>query len=536
VNPGKNMSRTLEQTLDETRQRFIATFVAQCDSLRILVEKVAALGPRGPVEALMQMAHRLSGLAGTIGFPTVGARAAELEDLVDGAGSGPFDAVRARDLVDAVREAFTRDLAIPPAWALPAMSTAQAVRILVAEDESDQRAIVTTCLERAGYVPIVVGSGDRVVTMARAEKPALILLDIAMPRLDGYSACRLLKGDPELADIPVIFMTTGANLDDKLAGLALGADEFLTKPVDLRELVLRIQLLLARSHSRRSPIADEPPGPRELTYDAFLAVASEEIGRSPAALAVVSLPPERHQECSRLLTGEIRGRDAIGACGPTRLLVLMPEMTAVAARDRLEPVVDRLVALGVGGICVGVTAAEGAGSKTAEVLIGEADKALAGARCLGHKTAIWSDRPGRPAAAPAARTVVVAEDDPAVTRIVDAQVRAAGYQAIIALDGEQALAAVRAHTPDALVLDLMMPRLNGFDVLTQLRERPAPWPRIIVLSGRGRERDVVRAFELGADDYMTKPFNPQELMARIARLLKADAPVARGASWDGRTG
>jgi DNA-binding response OmpR family regulator len=80
---------------------------------------------------------------------------------------------------------------------------------------------------------------------------------------------------------------------------------------------------------------------------------------------------------------------------------------------------------------------------------------------------------------------------------------------------------VRAHSPDVLVLDLMMPKLSGFDVLTQLGQTPdAPRPKIIVLSGRGREPDVVRAFELGADDYMTKPFNPQELMARIARLLK----------------
>ena len=514
------MPDALQLILDGTRQRFVATFVAQCDSIRILVGQVAAFGPTGPVAELTQVTHRLSGLAGTIGFPTISARASQLEDLADGAGNGAFDALLARDVVDSLREAFTKDLASPPVWAPPAISAAHGAKILVAEDESDQRAIVTTCLEGAGYVPIAVGSGDLVVNMARAEKPALILLDIAMPRLDGYSACRLLKADPELADIPVIFMTAGANLDDKLAGLTLGADEFLIKPVDIRELVLRIQLLLERSPSRRSPMTDHPSVSRELTYDAFLAVASEAIGQSAAALALVGLPSERRQEGSLLLAEEIRGRDAIGACGPTRLLILMPEMTAAAARDRLEPVVDRLIAQGLGGICVGVTAVPVAGTKTAEALIGEAGEALAEARYLGDRTAIWSERPGRIAAVPAARTVVVAEDDPDVTRIVDAQVRAAGYKAIIAFDGEQALAAVRAHAPDVLLLDLMMPKLSGFDVLTQLRESPSPRPRIVVLSGRGREQDVVRAFELGADDYMTKPFNPQELMARIARLLR----------------
>ena len=83
----------------------------------------------------------------------------------------------------------------------------------------------------------------------RAEHPAVILLDVAMPRLDGYSACRLLKADPELADIPVIFMTTGANLDDKPAGLTLGADElcaddYMTKPFNPQELLARIARLL----------------------------------------------------------------------------------------------------------------------------------------------------------------------------------------------------------------------------------------------------------------------------------------------------
>ncbi len=510
----------LERVMNETRQRFVATFVAQCDSIGVLVDKVAAFGPSGPVAALAQVTHRLSGLAGTIGFPTISARAVELEQLVAAAGVEVFDAALARNTVEAMREAFTRDLANPPAWSTsPAASAARGAKILVAQDESDERAVVTASLEDAGYVPIAVGSGELVIDMARAAKPALVLLDLAMPRVDGCSTCRRLKADPELADIPVVVMTAGASLDDKLAGLTLGADEFLSKPVDMRELLLRIQLLLERSRSRHARVDHELSVSRELTYDAFLAVASKEIARSAAALAIVRLPAEHHAEGSRLLIEEIRGRDAIGVYGATRLLILMPEMTAVAARDRLEPMVDRLVAHGLEGICVGVTGA-GAGTTTAEALIGEADEALAEARYLGNTTAIWSERAARSAAVPAARTVVIAEDDPDVTRIVDAQMRAAGYTAIIAFDGEQALAAVRAHAPDVLVLDLMMPKLTGFDVLAQLREDPAPRPRIVVLSARGREADVMRAFELGADDYMTKPFNPQELLARIARLLR----------------
>jgi len=119
-----------------------------------------------------------------------------------------------------------------------------------------------------------------------------------------------------------------------------------------------------------------------------------------------------------------------------------------------------------------------------------------------------------------AHTVLIAEDDPDVTRVVDAELRAAGYLTVFAFDGEQTLAAIREQAPDVVVLDLMMPKLGGFEVLTQLRDGPPPRPRVIVLSARAREEDLSRGFSLGADDYLTKPFDPHELTARIARLLK----------------
>ena len=92
---------------------------------------------------------------------------------------------------------------------------------------------------------------------------------------------------------------------------------------------------------------------------------------------------------------------------------------------------------------------------------------------------------------------------------------------MLTLDGQQTLEALERESPTIILLDLMMPKLTGFDVLMRLREHPAQSrPRTIVVSARGRDEDVARAFELGADDYVTKPFNPEELMARIARLAR----------------
>ena len=151
-----------------------------------------------------------------------------------------------------------------------------------------------------------------------------------------------------------------------------------------------------------------------------------------------------------------------------------------------------------------------------DTLFEQADQALAHARSRGQLLVEFAHG----GAAGASPMVLLTDDDPEVTRITDAHVRAGGYRTQLAFDGEAALQAIREQKPDAVVLDLMLPKRTGFDVLAELRQMPAPRPSVLVLSARGREEDVTRAFALGADDYMIKPFSPQELIARLGRLLR----------------
>ena len=116
--------------------------------------------------------------------------------------------------------------------------------------------------------------------------------------------------------------------------------------------------------------------------------------------------------------------------------------------------------------------------------------------------------------------MLIVDDDPDVVHIIDARLKAAGLQTIVVFDGQQALHQVETSAPSVMVLELMLPKRSGFDVLARLRELPEPRPKVIVVSSRSREEDVMRAFELGADDYLTKPFSPQELLARVGRLLR----------------
>ena len=116
--------------------------------------------------------------------------------------------------------------------------------------------------------------------------------------------------------------------------------------------------------------------------------------------------------------------------------------------------------------------------------------------------------------------VLFTNDDPEVNQITDATFVPGGYRTQLAFAGKRPSGDLREQRPDAIVLDLMLPKRTGFDVLAELRQMPAPRPSVLVLSARGREEDVTRAFALGADDYMIKPFSPQELIARLGRLLR----------------
>jgi CheY-like chemotaxis protein len=235
-----------ESAMRDARQRFLAAFPSRSDSIGLMLSAVATVGDRGPLAALRQIIHRTSGLAGMLGFPNVTVHARELEELLEGVEGGTFDASRANLAFDALEQAFTDDLSRPPEWVGPDPGSGGNRRVMVVEDDEDQREVVCINLRAAGYVPIPVDVGDAALETARAQKPDLVLLDANLPGMDGYTVCRLLKADPALASTPVLFMTVRASLDDRLVGLTLGADDYLIKPVDMPELMVRIQILLAR--------------------------------------------------------------------------------------------------------------------------------------------------------------------------------------------------------------------------------------------------------------------------------------------------
>ena len=120
------------------------------------------------------------------------------------------------------------------------------VKILIAEDERDIRDLIAFTLRFAGHEVHAAGNGEEAVEMAPKVNPDLILMDVRMPRMTGYEACKALKASPDMKDIPVVFLSAKGQESEIQQGLEVGAEEYLLKPFAPDQLTARIKTILAK--------------------------------------------------------------------------------------------------------------------------------------------------------------------------------------------------------------------------------------------------------------------------------------------------
>ncbi len=119
-------------------------------------------------------------------------------------------------------------------------------KILIAEDEPDIRELVAFTLRFVGYEVVAASNGEEAVQTASREFPDLILMDVRMPRMTGYDACRIMKGNAELKDIPVVFLSAKGQESEIQTGLEAGAEEYLLKPFAPDQLTDRVRAILSK--------------------------------------------------------------------------------------------------------------------------------------------------------------------------------------------------------------------------------------------------------------------------------------------------
>ncbi|HET9724284.1 MAG TPA: response regulator transcription factor [Actinomycetota bacterium] len=171
------------------------------------------------------------------------------------------------------------------------MKTDGASRILVVEDEEALADSVRYNLEREGYAVSVAADGRRALERFRSESPALVILDLMLPELPGLDVCRMIRAE---SDVPIIIVTAKDSEADKVTGLELGADDYVTKPFSVRELVSRVRANLRRSQPRTGEPAEEVLAAGPVRMD----VARHEVSVRGRA---VPLPPKEFELLEVLL-------------------------------------------------------------------------------------------------------------------------------------------------------------------------------------------------------------------------------------------
>jgi len=152
-------------------------------------------------------------------------------------------------------------------------------KILVTDDEEDIVDLISYNLAREGYSIIKAYDGEAALRQVKLQKPDLLILDLMLPRMSGIDVCKTIRSNPDSANLPVIMVTAKGDETDKIIGLEIGADDYVTKPFSVRELVARVRAVLRRRQKEKKPLAEDEFSYRglKINYAAYEVTVDDKI-------------------------------------------------------------------------------------------------------------------------------------------------------------------------------------------------------------------------------------------------------------------
>jgi putative two-component system response regulator len=450
--------------------------------------------------------------------------------------------------------------------------------ILAVDDQAENLELLEAILGAAGYAVGLAADGEKALAYMAEHLPDCIVLDIMMPRLDGYEVCARLKADPRTQFVPIIMLTALSAVEDKVRGLEAGADDFLNKPVRREELLARVRSLV-----RIKRLRDELDSSESIIFTMVRALESknprsaghsERVAAGAMALARrLQLPPRERDAVAKgallhdvgklgipdealLATAGLNAeQEALRREHP--ILgegILLPLRSMAAARDVVRHHHERLDGSGfpdglfgkelsvpaeIVGLAnqyddlvneEGLTPGEAAErlrllakqgrfhSEMVEAFL-ESGAAVIGSRGDPLPDA-WSEL--LPVAEISRTGTIVVGDDTRTNREIFIEILGeAGFRVVPVESGKAVLAAVEEGDVDLVLLDIRMPEMTGFTVCQQLKSAPeTEFLPVVLVSAFRDSTDRIRGVEVGADDFLTVPVNRHELLARVRSLLR----------------
>lgn len=486
----------------------------------------AGLGRQDPdaLAAVRRIAHQLHGSGATYGFPEISEAAQAVEEAPAGTASGSLDR-----LLEILKRAADRALD-------------EGSSILIVDDDVDLAHYLKALLGAPARQILVAHTGREAKEILDRQGVSLILLDLILPDMDGRNLLMHIRERLATAATPVVVVTVKGAGQARAECLALGADDYLEKPLSAQAVQAAVNARLEAGAETRHELGTDPatglPN-RAAFHEAFERARFQALATgAPLAVALVNLDHfgkasdawggrlgvQVLQRAAGEIQRSIQATDLVAYRGGEEFAVLFPGTDPSAAAQALRRALESLrhESFDPGdGRTVDLTfsagvAAVGAGMGIEEA-VAEADRNLYLAKQAGFGRVVT---PGDRVEAPRRKFLLV-EDDEMIRAVIGRLLEREGYEVTTCADGSAGLASAYENSYCMILSDVLMPQLDGFELLRRLREHPAAdQTPIVMLTSMGQDQDVRRGFELGADDYIVKPFSATELLMRVRRLLK----------------
>jgi two-component system cell cycle response regulator len=564
---GKRMDRREKRTrnqrlLRKSRKLYIQDLGQQVDELELCLRELSSGVARELAAKICMIAHKIQGSAPIFGFERVGRIAKQFVSLYswsleqNGVPPLPQEVLLHRSREHLLQLKMEQEVCLKEVEGVDQdsqtaqMPLATKGRLLLIDDDELLRAYLVKQLQLSGYWVDDAADVETAKRKLRENSYDLITLDLMMAPQTGYELFDYLKEDPTFKWIPLVVLSGRDDVEDKVRCLRLGADDYLTKPFQFEELEARIFSLLKRSKQfEQMAFRDALTGVYNRRYfDHHLQMVLQWVqhDEKPISLAFLDIDHFKRindryghqvgdlvlQGLGHLLQQNLRTTDLLARYGGEELVILFQDTTAEQAAQlmrRIQERVRRQPMARLEGTETYITFSAGIAEwkpgMTERSWIALADGAMYRAKQSGRDRVVVAGEEEPlvfpiPDANGPRRRILIADDDVILASILYSKLSKLPVDLVVVNDGLAAQQRLLCESFDLVLLDGVMPKLDGFSLLKQMRPTlQQRGVKVLMLSAQKREEDIVRGLTLGADDYMSKPFSLLELEIRVKRLL-----------------
>ncbi|MDR5659066.1 response regulator [Serpentinicella sp. ANB-PHB4] len=516
-------------------------------------------------EDLYRYFHSLKGTAGTLGINTVASIAEEMEIILEKNSSEYtynnddvatifkslgkiliaideyLDEPTEDEYLDETTESITDEIVTLSSDIDENQKINYSGRIIVIDDDIEMLNFLDSILTNYGYKVLISSNPEEAMSLLKTEPFDLVITDIMMPGKTGFDIHNYVI--EEKIEIPVIFLTGLHEQDLKWKALRDGVDYFIEKPFEPEELLARAEGIIRKNTKKNLDVfTDELTGAyNRKFFTKRFEEEKEKHKRQNKILSIAFLDLDYFKEINdtyghvfgdEILQGfvetiktKLRTYDEIYRYGGDEFLILLPDTNGEEAYkmvERIRESVQRKTYYSEDNkkeitisFSAGIAMMQDYDVSVTDILK-QGDAALYISKKNGRNqtTYQYEEIQTRP------KRILVVDDAQIVVNLIKTRLIYLGYEVAYAKDGEEALQKIKSFKPDLMLLDLMLPKVSGLEVLQRIKEETVVNKlKVIVVSARNKEKDILSSFHLGAKDFVTKPFSLEVLEEKIKKLL-----------------